>query len=101
MEINHLLKAGFGRRGFLSGSSLLLTGALLGATEEARGAETVALLARRARGVQLALINGAPIDTSGPTIFEAIRQQLGLKLERQKGPVDIMVLDHAERPVEN
>jgi uncharacterized protein (TIGR03435 family) len=48
-----------------------------------------------------ALINGAPIDTSGPTIFEAIRQQLGLKLERQKGPVDIMVLDHAERPVEN
>ena len=31
-----LLKAGFGRRGFLSGSSLLLTGALLGATEEAK-----------------------------------------------------------------
>jgi ribulose-5-phosphate 4-epimerase/fuculose-1-phosphate aldolase len=38
MEINHLLKAGFGRRGFLSGSSLLLTGALLGAAEEAKGA---------------------------------------------------------------
>lgn len=36
MEINHLLKTGFGRRGFLSGSSLLLTGALLGATEEAK-----------------------------------------------------------------
>src|SRR6202158_2215062 len=36
MEITHLLKAGFGRRGFLSGSSLLLTGALLGATEEAK-----------------------------------------------------------------
>ncbi len=36
MGINHLLKAGFGRRGFLSGSSLLLTGALLGATEEAK-----------------------------------------------------------------
>ena len=36
MEFNHLLKAGFGRRGFLSGSSLLLTGALLGATEEAK-----------------------------------------------------------------
>jgi ribulose-5-phosphate 4-epimerase/fuculose-1-phosphate aldolase len=36
MEINHLLKAGFGRRGFLSGSSLLLTGALLTATEEAK-----------------------------------------------------------------
>ncbi len=36
MEIGHLLKAGFGRRGFLSGSSLLLTGALLGAAEEAK-----------------------------------------------------------------
>jgi len=36
MELNHLLKAGFGRRGFLSGSGLLLTGALLGTTEEAK-----------------------------------------------------------------
>jgi len=35
MEKNNLLNAGFGRRGFLSGSSLLLTGALLGASEEA------------------------------------------------------------------
>jgi ribulose-5-phosphate 4-epimerase/fuculose-1-phosphate aldolase len=35
MEINHLLKAGFGRRGFLTGSGLLFTGALLGAPEEA------------------------------------------------------------------
>ena len=44
----------------------------------------------------------APIDdTAGPTIFEAVRQQLGLKLERQKGPVEIMVIDHAEKPVEN
>ena len=34
MELNRLLKAGFGRRGFLSGSSLLLTGALLGTGEE-------------------------------------------------------------------
>src|SRR3984885_2943075 len=36
MDINHLFRAGFGRRGFLSGSSLLLTGALLGATDEAK-----------------------------------------------------------------
>jgi uncharacterized protein (TIGR03435 family) len=48
-----------------------------------------------------ALLNGAPIDTSGPTLFEALRQQLGLKLERTKGPVDIMVIDHAEKPGEN
>ena len=48
-----------------------------------------------------ALLNGAPLDTSGPTLFEALRQQLGLKLERTKGPVDIMVIDHAEKPGEN
>jgi ribulose-5-phosphate 4-epimerase/fuculose-1-phosphate aldolase len=34
MKKNNLLNAGFGRRGFLSGSSLLLTGALFGASEE-------------------------------------------------------------------
>jgi uncharacterized protein (TIGR03435 family) len=48
-----------------------------------------------------ALLNGAPIDTSGPTIFEALRQQLGLKLDRQKGPVYTLVVDHAEKPIEN
>jgi hypothetical protein len=34
MELNRLLKAGFGRRGFLSGSSLLLAGSLLGTSDE-------------------------------------------------------------------
>ena len=48
-----------------------------------------------------ALVNGAAIDTSGPTIFQAVRQQLGLKLESKKGPADIIVIDHAEKPVEN
>ena len=36
MTKNNFLQAGFGRRGFLSGSSLLLTGALLGASEAAK-----------------------------------------------------------------
>ena len=53
-------------------------------------------------GMQLgAPLNGASIDTSGPTIFEAVRKQLGLKLERQKGPAETLVTDHAEKPVEN
>jgi uncharacterized protein (TIGR03435 family) len=32
-------------------------------------------------------------------LFEALRQQLGLKLERQKGPVEILVIDHVEKAV--
>jgi uncharacterized protein (TIGR03435 family) len=48
-----------------------------------------------------ALINGVAVDTSGARIFEALQKQLGLKLEAQKGPVDILVIDHAEKPIEN
>ncbi len=47
-----------------------------------------------------AQFNGAPIDTSGATIYEAVQKQLGLKLDRQKGPVPIMTIDHAEKPVD-
>jgi uncharacterized protein (TIGR03435 family) len=42
-----------------------------------------------------------PIDPNGPSLTTALQEQLGLKLESQKGPVDIMVIDHVERPSEN
>lgn len=48
-----------------------------------------------------AQLNGQPIDTSGLNIFEALKQQLGLKLERQKGPVETIVLEHVEKAAEN
>ena len=48
-----------------------------------------------------ALLNGEPIDTSGPPIFDAIRKQLGLRLDREKGPADTLVIEHAEKPAEN
>ena len=36
-----------------------------------------------------------------PGIFQAIQDQLGLKLAPAKGPVDVLVIDHIERPSEN
>ena len=44
---------------------------------------------------------GAPppdIDPNGPSLFTAIQEQLGLKLESTKGPVNVLVIDHIEQP---
>lgn len=41
-------------------------------------------------------------DNSGPTLEKAIQDQLGLRLESTKGPVDVLVVDHMdEHPTEN
>ncbi|HWE50624.1 MAG TPA: TIGR03435 family protein [Bryobacteraceae bacterium] len=42
-----------------------------------------------------------PADPTGPTIFTALQQQLGLKLETGKGPVDYLVIDQIEKPADN
>jgi uncharacterized protein (TIGR03435 family) len=40
-------------------------------------------------------------DQAPPSIITAIREQLGLRLESTKGPVDVLVIDHVERPTAN
>jgi uncharacterized protein (TIGR03435 family) len=43
----------------------------------------------------------APDVAEGPTIFTALREQLGLRLVPAKGPVDFLVIERAEKPAEN
>jgi uncharacterized protein (TIGR03435 family) len=40
-------------------------------------------------------------DESGPTFLEALKEQLGFKLDSQTGPVPVIVIDHVEQPSEN
>jgi uncharacterized protein (TIGR03435 family) len=42
-----------------------------------------------------------PSEQSGPTLFTAVREQLGLRLEPRKESVDVLLLDEIERPSQN
>jgi uncharacterized protein (TIGR03435 family) len=44
--------------------------------------------------------DAAPVD-AGPSLFTALQEQLGLKLESTKAPAEVIVIDHVERPSEN
>jgi uncharacterized protein (TIGR03435 family) len=45
--------------------------------------------------------NAAPADSSATSIFSALQDQLGLKLESKTVPIEVFVIDHVERPSPN
>jgi uncharacterized protein (TIGR03435 family) len=67
------------------------------------------------RGMMMRMAGGPPPGGGGPDgpstnppetevagLFTALQEQLGLKLEQKKGPLDLLVIDHSEKvPVEN
>jgi uncharacterized protein (TIGR03435 family) len=39
-----------------------------------------------------------PIDPNGPSLFTAVQEQLGLKLDSQRGPVEMLVIESISPP---
>ena len=58
---------------------------------------------RQEKGADRADASGSvqPVEDSGPSLFAALQEQLGLKLEGRKAPVDTIVIVHIEKPSEN
>jgi uncharacterized protein (TIGR03435 family) len=55
----------------------------------------------RFRGIQQDLKGTGPAPSDYPILVDALPEQLNLKLERTRGPVDVLIVERAERPTAN
>ena len=92
-----------------------------GVTIDAHNIDMDSFAQKLARSVDLPVVNRTGLDgifnlklswtperarstdgtAAGPSIFSALQEQLGLRLRSDKTPVEVLVIDHAERPTEN
>jgi uncharacterized protein (TIGR03435 family) len=63
--------------------------------------ETDGMMLRPPDGAPAGAGNPAPPSTTGPSIYTALEEQLGLKLEAHKEPGEVIVIDHIEQPSAN
>lgn len=86
-------------KNFLSGDVGTMVGRPVVDKTGLTGAYNFSLVFAFDRGVDAAATNDT--GPARPTIFTALQEQLGLKLEPARGPVETLVIDHIERPPEN
>jgi uncharacterized protein (TIGR03435 family) len=60
--------------------------------------QSEAVMLKPSKGCSPEAGSAPPLDSSRPSLVTAIQEQLGLRLDAQKSPVEVLVIDHVERP---